>query len=61
MSRGLPLVDINYSIIYLGFDTTLVSPDASPVTLTPGGGGINLLIVRPTGKHLVRYLRYLFY
>ena len=61
MSRGLALVGTDYSIIYLGFDTTLVSSGARPVTLTPGGGGINLLIVRATGKHFFGYSIYLFY
>jgi len=61
VSRGLALVGTNYLIIYLGFDTTLVSSGASPVTLTPGGGGINLLIVRATGKHFFGYSIYLFY
>ena len=61
VSWGLALLGYNHFIVYLGFDTTLVSSGAGPVTLTPGGGGMNSLIVRPTGKYLFRYSIYLFY
>jgi len=61
VSQGLALLNIYYTNMYLGSDTTLVSPGASPVTLTPGGGGGNFSIVRPTGKYLFGYSIYLFY
>jgi len=32
--------------MYLGSDTTLVSPGASPVTLTPGGWGVEFSLLR---------------
>ena len=60
VSWGLPQVGTNYSTIYLGFDTTLVSSGASPVTLAPGDGGVNPPIARPTGEYYSRYSRYLF-
>jgi len=51
--QGLALVIIlSTNMMYLGYDITPVSPGASPVTLTPGGGGGNLIIVRPAGKYL---------
>jgi hypothetical protein len=34
VSRGLALVDTNYFIIYLGFETIFGSPGTSPGTLT---------------------------
>jgi len=61
VSRGLGLVHNNCAVVCLEFDTTPVSSGASPVTLTPGGGGGNLFIVRPTGKYLFVYSVYLFY
>jgi len=36
---GLSPVGNNHSIVYLGFDTSLVSPGTSPVTLALGGWG----------------------
>ena len=53
MSRGLTLAYILSTNIYLGSDTTLVSPGASPVTLTSGGGGGKTLILSATGKRLL--------
>jgi hypothetical protein len=50
VSRGLAPVGTDYFIVYLGFDTTLVSSGTSPATLTPGGGGGNFPLVRATGK-----------
>ena len=38
MSRALALVYANYSIVYLGFETTLGLFGEGLVTLTPGGG-----------------------
>jgi len=40
VSWGLALLGYNHFTVYLGFDTTLVSPGISPVTLTPGGVGV---------------------
>jgi len=45
VSWDLPQVGTNYSTIYLGSDTKMVSPGASPVTLTPGGGGVEICLL----------------
>ena len=50
MSQGLALSYIMSNNMYLGFDTSLVSSSASPVTLTSGGGGEKMLVVCATGK-----------
>jgi len=55
VNRGLALIGILSINMYLGSDTILVSPGASPVTLAPGGGGGNALIARPTGEYLIEY------
>ena len=47
---GLALVNINYSMVYLGFVTTLGSFGECLVTLTPRWGG-NPLVARATGKY----------
>jgi len=61
VGQGLALKGILSTNMHLEPDTTLVSSGASPVTLTPGGGGENTLIARPTGKPLFVYSIYLFY
>ena len=61
MSGGLALSSTYYSNIYLEFKTTLWSFGEGLVTLTPGLGGINPLIVRATGERSIRPFRRLFY
>ena len=46
---GLALVCTNYSIVYLGFMTTLGLFGERLVTLTPGWGG-NPLVAHATGE-----------
>jgi len=50
VSRFLALRCTNYYNVYLEFETTLGSPGASPVTLTPRGGGINPPTAGALGK-----------
>ena len=61
VNQGLALSYIYYTNICLEHETTLGSPGASPATLTPGGGGGNPLIARPTGEYLFEYSTHLFY
>ena len=53
VSRGLALLYIISTNIYLGFDTTLVLSRAVPDTLIPRGEGTKTLIVGRTGKRLI--------
>jgi len=53
VSRGLALRYTNYYNVYLGFDTAFVLSGASPVTLTPRGGGRNPPAAGALGKRLL--------
>ena len=53
VSRGLALLYIISTNIYLGFDTTPVSSGAVPDTLIPRGEGTKTLIVGRTGKRVI--------
>ena len=53
VSQGLALLYIMSNNMYLGFDTSLVSSGASPVTFTSGGGGKKMLFACATGKQLL--------
>ena len=61
VSGGLTLWYTNYHIAHLGLESLFGSSGASPVTLTPGGGGKNPLIVSPIRECLVSPFRHPLY
>jgi len=61
VSWALALSCTYYYNIYLGFDTTFVSSGASPVTLTPRGGGRNPPTAGAFSKRLISRFRGLLY
>ena len=50
VSRALALLLMYHHSSDLGLEIILGSPDATPVPLTPGGGGRDILIVRAMGE-----------